>query len=143
MTQRVEVDDIERRSNNVTKRKFVMGLVGTCIQKEKDENQCKLVMRYKQFHAPMTPQKLRLKRPGLITLRSKPIFQGFVWSHHQFALACVAVIRKGRGRELRARDRARGRREEGSFPFSLARSHAPKFPLPPPLLTPATQASVH
>ena len=31
------VDDIEKRSNDVTKTKFVMRLVGTCIQKEQDE----------------------------------------------------------------------------------------------------------
>ena len=31
------VDDIEKRSNDVTKTKFVMGLVGICIQKKQDE----------------------------------------------------------------------------------------------------------
>ena len=31
------VDDIEKRSNDVTKTKFVMRLVGTCFQKEQDE----------------------------------------------------------------------------------------------------------
>ena len=56
-----------------------------------------------------------------------------------YFVACVAGIRKGRVRELRARDRARERR--GTFPFSLARSRAPKFPLLLPLLTPATQAT--
>ena len=55
-----------------------------------------------------------------------------------YFVACVAGIRKGRVRELRARDRARERR--GTFPFSLARSRALKFPLLLPLLTPATQA---
>ena len=55
-----------------------------------------------------------------------------------YFVACVAGIRKGRVRELRARDRARERR--GTFPFSLARSRAPKFPLLLRLLTPATQA---
>ena len=55
-----------------------------------------------------------------------------------YFVACVAGIRKGRVRELRARDRARERR--GTFPFSLARSRAPIFPLLLPLLTPATQA---
>ena len=30
-----------------------------------------------------------------------------------------------------------------SFPFSLARSRAPKFPLPLPILTPATQAMIY
>ena len=31
------VDDIEKRSNDVTKTKFVMRLDGTCFQKEQDE----------------------------------------------------------------------------------------------------------
>ena len=46
---------------------------------------------------------------------------------------------KGKGKGIRARDQARGRREEGNLSF-LPR--APKFPLPLPLLllTPATQA---
>ena len=51
---------------------------------------------------------------------------------------------KGNGKGISALDHARGRREEGSFPFSLVRStrsRAPKFPLP--LLTPATQAGVY
>ena len=47
---------------------------------------------------------------------------------------------KGVGKGIRARDRARGRREKTmaclqTFPSSL-RSYAPKFPLPPPLLKP-------
>ena len=50
---------------------------------------------------------------------------------------------KGKGKGIRARDHAQGRREEGnrSFPFSVARltrSRAPKFPLP--YLTSTTQA---
>ena len=45
---------------------------------------------------------------------------------------------KEKGKGIRARDHARGRREEGFFPFSLARQNSP-FPFP--LLTPATQAS--
>ena len=43
-------------------------------------------------------------------------------------LACVAGFRKGKGREVRARDRERGRRG-GSFPFP-SRTLAAKFPLP-------------
>ena len=31
------VDDIEKRSNDVTKTKFAMRLVGRCVQKEQDE----------------------------------------------------------------------------------------------------------
>ena len=59
----------------------------------------------------------------------------------------MAGVGKGRGREL-GRETAReegGRNGTRSFPFSLARptrSRAPKFPLPLPLLTPATQANV-
>ena len=51
---------------------------------------------------------------------------------------------KGKGKGIRTRDHARGRREEGSFPFSLVgptRSREPKFPRPLFLLTPATQAT--
>ena len=44
------------------------------------------------------------------------------------SVACVAGVRKGRGREKRARD--------------PTRSRAPKFPLPHPLLKPATQAKM-
>ena len=68
------------------------------------------------------------------------------WKSTPLYLACVAGVRKGRGREL-GRSTTReggGRREEGSFPFSLVRStrsRAPKFPLP--LLTPATQATLY
>ena len=48
-------------------------------------------------------------------------------------LACVAGVNRGRERgNLCARDRAR---------FLSFLPRAPKFPLPPPLLTPATQAS--
>ena len=59
--------------------------------------------------------------------------------HSVCSVACVAGVRKGRGRELggeTAREGG-GRREEGNLSF-LPR--APKFPLPLPLLTPATQA---
>ena len=51
----------------------------------------------------------------------------------QASLACVAGVRKGRGREL-GRETTR---EGGVIPVSLAR---PNSPLPLPLLTPATQA---
>ena len=64
---------------------------------------------------------------------------------HQFALASVAVVRSegegNLGRETALE--GGGRREKCSFSFSLARSRAPKFPLPLPLLTFATQASLH
>jgi len=55
-------------------------------------------------------------------------------------VAYMAGVRKRRGREMRARDRARGRR--GTFLSFLPR--APKFPLPLPLplLMPATQATL-
>ena len=36
---------------------------------------------------------------------------------------------KGKVKRIRARDHARGRREEGNFPFSLARPNSP-FPFP-------------
>ena len=84
------VDDIEKRSNNVTKTKFVMGLVGTCIQKEQDEksslakNQPVGANWWWDISNVMLQRlhkKIRLKRPGSLTLRSKPILQGFVWSH--------------------------------------------------------------
>ena len=44
-------------------------------------------------------------------------------------LACVVGARKGRGREVRAGERERGRRG-GSFPFTLARSRAQIPPSP-------------
>ena len=44
-------------------------------------------------------------------------------------LACVAGVRKGRGREVRAGERERGRRG-GSFLFSLLRSRAQIPPSP-------------
>ena len=44
---------------------------------------------------------------------------------------------KGKRKGVRARERARGRREERP-----PRSRAPKFPLPLPFLTPATQATL-
>ena len=47
-------------------------------------------------------------------------------------MACVAGVRKGRGRELGREAREEGR-VSGSFPFSLARPNSPF-----PLLTPAT-----
>ena len=52
----------------------------------------------------------------------------------------MAGVRKRRGREMRARDRARERR--GTFLSFLPR--APKFPLPLPfpVLTPAAQATI-
>ena len=55
-------------------------------------------------------------------------------------VAYMAGVRKRRGREMRARHRARGRR--GTFLSFLP--HAPKFPLPLllPLLMPATQATL-
>ena len=57
-------------------------------------------------------------------------------------VAHMEGARKRRGREMRARDRAQGRR--GTFLSFLP--HAPKFPLPLslplPLLTPATQATL-
>ena len=46
-----------------------------------------------------------------------------------YLLACVAGVRKERGR-------GRGRKLD----HETTRSRALKFPLPPPLLTPATQA---
>ena len=33
--------------------------------------------------------------------------------HFEYQLACVAGVRKGKGKGIRARDHARGRREEG------------------------------
>ena len=56
-------------------------------------------------------------------------------------LACVAGVKRGRGRGNLGAQRRRERK--GSFPLFLARptrSRAPKFPLPLPLLTPAMQA---
>ena len=52
------------------------------------------------------------------------------------ALACVAGFRKGKGREVRARDCERGRRG-GSFPFPLAHSRGQ---IPSSLSMLATQA---
>ena len=69
----------------------------------------------------------------------------FPWPEHQQVpvhaactktrsnVACVAGVRKRREKGIRARDHARGRREERP-----TRSRAPKFPIP--LLTPATRA---
>ena len=52
----------------------------------------------------------------------------------------MAGVRKGRGRELGSETTREGggRREEGFLSFLPC---APKFPLPIPLLTPATQAN--
>ena len=75
--------------------------------------------------------------------KSVPSFFSVNWEKVSLRSRCS----KGKGKGIRARDRARWRREEGGgrrgchFIISLVpptRSRAPKFPLP--LLTPATQA---
>ena len=53
------------------------------------------------------------------------------------ACACVAGVRKGRGREL-----GREKRREGGGRSAPPRPRAPKFPLPLPFLTSATQATI-
>ena len=64
--------------------------------------------------------------------KSVPIFFFFNWEK----LSLRGRRSKGKGKWIRARDHARGRREEGmSFHYFL---RAPKFPLP--LLSPTTQA---
>ena len=50
-------------------------------------------------------------------------------------------VRKGKGKGIEGA-KPRAREEGGGEPSSLAHSRAPKFPLPLPLLTPATQASI-
>ena len=55
--------------------------------------------------------------------------------HSVCSVACVAGVRKGRGRELVGETAREGGGRNLSF---LPR--APKFPLPLPLVTPATQA---
>ena len=150
------VDDIEKRSNDVTKTKFVMRLVGTCFQKEQDEkcspakNQpvsanwwwdiSSVMLQWLHKKALIVNVTIQANFTR-IRMESSEQTGAYSITTHQFALACVAVVRKWRGREFRARDRARGRRDKCSFSFSLARSRAPKFPLP--LLTFATQASLH
>ena len=151
------VDDIEKRSNDVTKTKLVMRLVGICVQKEQDEKSSlaknqpvganwwwdisNVMLQWLHKKAWIVNVTIRA---NFTRIRKESSEQTGAYSitTHQFALACVAVVRKWRGREFRARDRARGRREEGEvFLFFLPR--APKFPLPLPLLTSSTQASLH
>jgi len=74
---------------------------------------------------PVMSTSVALMDEGSVTARSF-----WTWIKHLTPLtisdlACVAGVRKGRGREL-------GR--------ETTRSRAPSFPLPFPLLTPATQA---
>ena len=146
------VDDIEKRSNDVTKTKFVMRLVGTCIQKEQDEkcspakNQpvsanwwwdtSSVMLQWLHKKAWIVNVTIQANFTR-IRMESSEQTGAYSTTTHQFALASVAVVRKWRGREFRARDRARGRREEGggrSVPFlspsrALARPNSP-FPFP-------------
>ena len=142
------VDDIAKRSNDVTKTKFFMGLVGICIQKKQDEK-CSLAKNqpvsanwwwdisnvmlqwlhknmYKKAWIVNITIQANFTR---IRMESSQLTGAYSITTHQFALACVVVVRKGRGRELRARDRALGRR----VPFlsrALSRAQIPPSPSP-------------
>ena len=146
------VHDIERRSNNFTKTKFVMGLVGTCIQKEQDEK-CSLAKNQPvsanwwwdisnvvlQWLHKNTSKKACIVnvtiQANFIGIRMVSSEQTGAYSitTHQFALACVAVsavVRKWGEREIRHRDRPRGRRVPFLSPSrALARPNSP-FPFP-------------
>ena len=52
------------------------------------------------------------------------------FTHELFHLACVAGVRKGRGRELRARDRGRGRRFLSFLPRARSGAQIPTSPFP-------------
>ena len=144
------VDDIEKRSNDVTKTKFVMRLVGTCFQKEQDEkcspakNQpvsanwwwdiSSVMLQWLHKTAWIVNVTIQANFTR-IRMESSEQTGAYSITTHQFALACVAVVRKWRGREFRARDRARGRREEGQvflffLPRALSRAQIPPSPSP-------------
>ena len=144
------VDDIEKRSNDVTKTKFVMRLVGTCFQKEQDEkcspaknqpvsaNWCwdisSVMLQWLHKKAWIVNVTIQANFTR-IRMESSEQTGAYSITTHQFALACVAVVRKWRGREFRARDRARGRREEGQvflffLPRALSRAQIPPSPSP-------------
>ena len=142
------VDDIEKRSNDVTKTKFVMRLVGTCFQKEQDEkcspakNQPVSANWWWDISSVML-QWLHKKawivnvtiQANFTRIRMESSEQTGAYSitTHQFALACVAVsavVRKWGEREIRPRDRPRGRRVPFLSPSrALARPNSP-FPFP-------------
>ena len=144
------VDDIEKRSNDVTKTKFVMRLVGTCFQKEQDEK-CSPAknqpvsanwwwditsVMFQWLHEKALIVNVTIQANFTRTrMESSEQTGAYSITTHQFALACVAVVRKWRGREFRARDRARGRREEGQvflffLPRALSRAQIPPSPSP-------------
>ena len=144
------VDDIEKRSNDVTKTKFVMRLVGTCFQKEQDEkcspakNQpvsanwwwdiSSVMLQWLHKKALIVNVTIQANFTR-IRMESSEQTGAYSITTHQFALACVAVVRKWRRREFRARDRARGRREEGQvflffLPRALSRAQIPPSPSP-------------
>ena len=53
-----------------------------------------------------------------------------LFTHELFHLACVAGVRKGRGRELRARDLEQGRRFLSFLPRARSRAQIPTSPFP-------------